>query len=119
MTKILEDVKMHIEGSTTDSHFDPVLVDYINTAFAILYQLGVGPTDKPFAISLESDTNWSEFGNDNAIEMAKEYVYRRVQMMFDPPQNSNAMQAAKDIMTEMEWRANAYADYKESFDGGK
>ena len=35
--------------------------------------------------------------------------------MFDPPQNSNAMQASKDIMNEMEWRANVYADYKDSF----
>lgn len=112
---ILEDVKMHIEGSTIDNHFDPILVDYINATFMVLYQLGVGPQELPFKITINSDSEWSDFLDDNSIEGVKEYMYRRVQLMFDPPQNSNAMQAAKDIMTEMEWRINDYADYKDSF----
>lgn len=115
INKILEDVKVHIEGSTIDDHFDDVLVDYINTTFAILYQLGVGPGDKPFRITKESSFVWEDFLNDNSLEIAKEYVYRRVQMMFDPPQNSNVMQASKDLLTEMEWRVNAFADYKDTF----
>lgn len=115
MNNILQDVKMHIEGSTTDDHFDGVLVDYINASFMILWQLGIGPKDKPFSITKDDPKNWSDFSNDKNIEGAKEYLYRRVQLMFDPPQNSNAMQAAKDIMTEMEWRINDYADFTDSF----
>lgn len=113
--EILQDVKMHIEGSTTDDHFDGVLVDYINTAFSVLYQMGVGPKDHPFSITADSELKWTDFLNNSSLNIAKEYLYRRVQMMFDPPQNSNAMQASKDIMNEMEWRANVYADYKDSF----
>lgn len=116
MNEILNDVKNHIEGSTVDSHFDGILVNYINTAFSILYQMGSGPRDKPFTIDVDGDYKWTDFTTDKSLEMVKEYVYRRVQLMFDPPQNSNAMEAAKDVMTEMEWRVNAYADYKDSFD---
>ena len=77
--------------------------------------MGVGPKDHPFSITADSELKWTDFLNDSSLQIAKEYLYRRVQMMFDPPQNSNAMQASKDIMNEMEWRANVYADYKDSF----
>lgn len=106
---------MHVEGSTTDTHFDSLLVDYINVAFEILYQIGVGPSGEPFKITLEEDTEWSDFMDDASVNQVKEYIYRRVQLMFDPPQNNNVLEASKDIMTEMEWRINAYADYKDSF----
>lgn len=115
MNKILNDVKMHIEGSTTDTHFDSLLVNYINTAFAILYQIGVGPTGEPFTIDENGDYEWEDFLDGPSLEMTKEYIYRRVQLMFDPPQNNNVMEASKDIMSEMEWRINAYSDYKDSF----
>ncbi len=113
--EILNDVKMHIEGSTVDDHFDGVLVDYINVVFMVLYQMGVGDQTKPFKISLNQKVKWTDFLDDNSLEGVKEYMYRRVQMMFDPPTSSNAMEAAKDVMSEMEWRINAYADYKDSF----
>lgn len=115
MNEILTDVKMHIEGSTVDDHFDPILVDYINTAFMVMYQMGVGPQNEPFKITTDSELTWEDFCNDNSLEGCKEYLYRRVQFMFDPPQNSNASQAAQDIMKEMEWRINDYADYKDTF----
>jgi hypothetical protein len=113
--EILNDVKMHIEGSTVDDHFDGVLIDYINTTFMVLYQMGVGDQTKPFKISLNQKVKWTDFLDDNSLEGVKEYMYRRVQMMFDPPTSSNALEASKDILSEMEWRINAYADYKDSF----
>lgn len=114
--EILNDIKMHVEGSTTDDHFDPLLVDYANVAFTNLFQMGVGPKDKPFKLTLSESSTWSDFSSDKNLESAKEYIYRYVQLLFDPPQNSNAMQATKDILAEAEWRANTYTDYKESFE---
>lgn len=115
MNEILNDVKMHIEGTTTDNHFDSLLINYINTAFEIVWQLGVGPRDKPFKTSLNSEDKWSDFMEGPHLEQTKEYIYRRVQMMFDPPQSSAAMDASKEIMNEMEWRINAYADYPDTY----
>lgn len=112
--EILDDVKMHVEGSLADNHFDSLLVSYTNTAFMVLWQLGVGPED-PFTITMASDKKWTDFLDDPSLELVKEYIYRRVQLLFDPPQNSNAMEASKNILEEMEWRIHDYANYKESF----
>lgn len=112
---ILEDIKNHIEGSTVDDHFDPILVDYANMAFSVLWQLGIGPSQAPFKITLNGNETWEQFSTDKNLEQAKEIVFRRVQLAFDPPQNGNAMEASKEILKEMEWRANDYADYKDSF----
>lgn len=104
---ILEDVKDNINGfAKEDDVFDNQLLDSINSVFTILRQIGVGPLDKQFIAN--SDSTWNDFlsqciGSDN-LEAIRTYMFERVKLIFDPPANSNLMQASKDIMNEMEWR---------------
>lgn len=104
---ILEDVKDNINGfAKEDDTFDNQLLDSINSVFTILRQIGVGPLDKQFIAN--SDSTWNDFlsqcvGSDN-LETIRTYMFERVKLIFDPPANSNLMQASKDIMNEMEWR---------------
>lgn len=113
---ILDDVKLHVEGSTVDDHFDSQLVDYMNAIFMVLYQIGVGPRDKPFVYDMGIGQTWDDFMSASPErEGTKTYLYKRVQMMFDPPTSSIAKEAADAIIREMEWRIFDYADYTSSF----
>lgn len=107
MESILTSVKKLIGIDAEYTHFDPDIVMYINSAFMTLRQIGVGP-DKGFVI--EDDTSvWSDFipeEFETQIEAVKTYVAHKVKLAFDPPQNSAALQALKDIIAEDEWRIN-------------
>lgn len=96
---------------------DPALSDFavdiivdINTSIAILTQLGVGPRGG-FFITGRTET-WTDFiGADNKLlEMAKTYIYAKTRIMFDPPQSSAALDAMKQICSELEWRINVAVD---------
>ena len=65
--------------------------------------MGVGP-DTGFSIKDDS-AKWRDFiGNDKREESIKTYVYLKVKMVFDPPVSSAAMDAMKQIISEIEWR---------------
>ena len=106
---ILNSVKMAL-GITIDyPYFDEQLVLYINTALAVLNQTGVGIDN--FRITDAAQT-WSQFLGErmSALEYSKSYVILRVRLMFDPPQNSSALQAMKDMIAEYEWRGFVECD---------
>ena len=107
---ILLTIKHKLGGIVNEeSYFDSDLIDYINSAFTKLWQLGVGPQDEPFKITGESET-WDDF--DCEFEMVKEYVYLDVLTVFDTPQNSTVLQAYKDRKFEDEWRLNIMSEEK-------
>lgn len=102
---ILEDVKQAITGDSSDTFYDSVLVDYCNSVFMILYQIGV--LEEPFAIVDEAETwedLYSQVRNPEKLGGIKDFVYKRVQLKFDPPQNSTLLQAMKDDAAETQWR---------------
>lgn len=84
--------------------FDTDLILHINSVFAILYQLGVGrdPTT-PFHIE-DASSKWTDFIDDGQVELVKSYMYMKVKLLFDPPQNSALLTAMKESITEFEWR---------------
>ena len=103
---ILESVRRSVVGFEDDEHFDPELVMHINTAFMILTQLGVGPSNG-FSITQESPKKWAEFTQDEeSLEAIKTYIYIRVRLMFDPPSNSFLIDALERTARELEWRLN-------------
>lgn len=89
--------------------FDNQVIMYINTAFSVLHQLGVGPDDG-FMIE-DSSTTWDELtGGSKLLNMVITYVHLSVKLMFDPPMNSFATTAMKEQQKELEWRINVQVD---------
>lgn len=85
--------------------FDVDVITHTNTAFGILRQLGVGPTE-PFKIT-DNTATWGDFSPDmDRLQGVKSYVYTFVRILFDPPVTSFALTAVKEVRTEMEWRLN-------------
>ena len=100
---ILTSVKNDLGMTEEYEAYDKQIIEYINTVFVILYQMGVGP-DHVFSIKDKTST-WSEFTENNLeLDAAKTYMYQRVKMVFDPPQSSSHIDALKEISKELEWR---------------
>lgn len=105
---ILLTIKKMLEGlvdaDESDNVFDTELIIYINSAFGILRQLGIGPKEG-FRIK-DSSTTWGEFllDDDNLLESVKDYIHMKVKLKFDPPSSSAVMEAMKQSIAEYEWR---------------
>lgn len=84
--------------------FDIDLIININSVFAVLNQIGVGP-DKVFSIKSDSE-KWSDFIEEDMWVMAKTYMYQKLRLIFDPPQNSFTVQALEKQIEEWVWRLN-------------
>ena len=110
MESILNSVKSHIGISETDTHFDPDIIIHINSVFSILKQMGVGPATT-FSI-VDDKEIWDDFLDDDDFNEVKTYMYLKVKMAFDPPTNSNIMNAMKEQINELEWRLNVSASNK-------
>lgn len=108
---ILTSVKKMLGIAEEYTYFDDDIIMHINAALFTLYQLGVGET--PYTISDESQV-WSDFCHDiNKLEAIRPYVYLKVRMAFDPPTATAAMEAAKNLVSEYEFRINVAVDPKE------
>jgi len=114
MESILNTIKKLLGITTEYKVFDADLVVYINSAFSILRQLGVGPEDG-FSIS-GADETWDDFitGDPARLRLVRSYVYMKVRLMFDPPTQSSALlESMKEQVREFEWRLNVEVDPKE------
>lgn len=112
MESILTSTKKLLGITEEYTHFDMDIIIHINSAFAILTQLGVGPSE---GFSIENEYPiWSDFisSDDKQFQMVKTYVYMKVRLVFDPPTNSSHLQALKDAVDEYEWRLNVAAESK-------
>lgn len=107
--KILSSIKKLLGLNDGVAVFDTDIVIHINTVFANLAQMGVGPQDTEgknigFKIST-GDEVWGDFtANDILIENVKTYVYIKVKMVFDPPTSSALIDAYNAHAKELEWR---------------
>lgn len=105
---ILLSVKKLIGGlDEENTYFDTDLKIFINSTFTVLAQVGVGPNE-PFRIT-GPETLWSDFECFD-LEAVKEYMYLKVKLTFDPPQNGSAMQAYDDRAKELEWRLGVFSE---------
>lgn len=109
MESILTSIKKMLGISEEYTHFDEDLIMHINSALAVLGQLGVGPSEG-FSITDKSAV-WSDFVPDlSKLQFIKTYVYQKVKLLFDPPQSSAAIQALNESIKEFEWRINVQVD---------
>lgn len=98
-------------GITEDyEYFDEDIKIHINSVFATLHQLGVGPKEQAFKITGKLET-WDMFMQEEKnIDSVKTYIYLKVRLLFDPPTNSSAAEAFKAQADEYEWRLNVECD---------
>ena len=100
MDSILVSIKKLLGIDATYTVFDVDVIIHINTAFAVLNQLGVGPTDG-FMIEGEEES-WDDYITDNNLSMVKTFVYLKVRLAFDPPTSTaliESMQRTLDKLT--------------------
>ena len=110
MESILTSIKDQLYLDVDDNSFDRELVIFINAAFAILTQHGVGP-EQGFSITDGGDETWDDFKVDIVQEeMAKTYIYLKVKTLFDPPTNSSLAKAMEEQIKEYEWRLKLQAE---------
>lgn len=112
MDSILTLVKKNLGIEEDCEDFDDEIIMHINSVFTILSQLGVGPKEG-FAIQ-DKTSVWSEYISDKQnLNLVKSYMYLRVRILFDPPQNSFTLTSMENQAKEYEWRLNVQAESSE------
>ena len=115
ITSILTSVKKTLGLPELDTSFDEDIVLHINSVFATLNQLGIGPANG-FAIEDKVPT-WDAFlGTDPRRNNVKSYMYLKVRVLFDPPNTAHLQDAMQKNILELEWRINAYREETEWVD---
>ena len=108
---ILTSIKKRLGIGADCDHFDEDIIMDINSVLAIMAQLGVESSEGYFIT--DGNNEWSEFlQDDNKLEFVKTYVYLKVKLMFDPPQQSSLIEAINRQITELEWRIFVQTDSK-------
>lgn len=106
---ILTSIKIQLSLQPDDESFDKELIIFINAAFSILTQLGVGP-EEGFTIRDDSAT-WDDFQVDIVQRsMAEHYVALKVKSLWDAPANSTVMKAMEEQLAQYEWRLKLQAE---------
>lgn len=103
MENILDSIKKLLGIDEADLNFDQELIMHINSVFMVLNQLGIGPVGG-FKISSNEEV-WTDFvGTRLDLESVKSYIYLKVRLLFDPPQNSFLVGSIEKQIEENEWR---------------
>lgn len=108
MNSILESVKTMLNIELDDTAFDTDIIFGINTAFAILQQIGVGPKEG-FNV-VDNTQQWQDYAEGAMYSMVQQYVYLKTKVIFDPPTNSFLLSAYNDRINELEWRLKVTAE---------
>ena len=109
MESILMSIKKLLGIEDDYVQFDADVRMNINAAFSTLTQIGVGPSEG-FLIS-DKSTMWSEFlGERKDSEFVKMYIYLKVRLGFDPPQNGFLVDNINKQIAEIEWRLQQIHD---------
>ena len=111
---ILTSIKKLLGISDDYTHFDTDIIMHINSAFAVLNQIGVGPNGG-FEIT-DNTSEWSEFVSDERLNTVRTYVYLTVKILFDPPSQTSSLETMKEYKKELEWRLMVACDPIETTD---
>ena len=102
MESILTSIKKLLGIQAEYTAFDQDLIIHINTAFAVLNQLNIGP---PHGFVIEDDTaTWDEYITSCNLTMVRSYIYMKVRLMFDPPTSGVLVESMNSMISELEWR---------------
>jgi hypothetical protein len=114
MDSILTSVKKMLGITEEYTHFDADIIMHINSVFADLAQMGVGPSSG-FTI-WDSSAIWDDFILDSMLlQSVKSYMYLRVKMLFDAnSMGSSTLAAYERQISQWEWRLNVAAESERS-----
>lgn len=110
MESILTSIKKMLGIAKEYEHFDNDIIMHINSVFADLAQMGVGPSE---GFMIEDDTSeWSDFTSDNLLlNSVKSYMNLRVKLLFDPASiGSSTLASYERQISQWEWRLNIAAE---------
>lgn len=112
MESILTSIKKLLGYEENDTGFDEELIMHINTVFADLTQLGVGPSEG-FEIE-DATSTWQDFIEDmKKFNSVKTYIHMRVKLIFDSSTMSSALiESYKNQCDRFEWRLNHAAEFE-------
>ena len=102
MDSILDSIKKLLGIQPEYRAFDEDLIIHINTVFAILNQIGIGPKEGFFIV--DESTNWDEYMSDVNQASVRTYVYLKVRLLFDPPGSGILVDSINRMISELEWR---------------
>lgn len=106
---ILHEVKQILGQEWDDTTYDLDIKTHINSTFFDLQQIGVGPK-AGFEIS-DANAKWDSYlGGNKNLNAVKSYIYLRVRLLFDPPQNSFLVSSLQQQIDKMEWRLMVEVD---------
>ena len=102
MESILESIKKLLGIPKDYTAFDVDVVVHINTAFAVLSQLRLGPD---FGFRIEgSEEVWADYIVSNNMSMDKTFIYLNVRLAFDPPSSTALIESRQRTLDELTWR---------------
>ena len=106
---ILKSTKKMLGLAEDYTAFDHDVVVHINSAFADLHQIGIGPEDG-YAIDDEGTESWDDYETLDVLPMpvqsVRSYVFLRVKQLFDPPTTGYLVEAYNKQIEKAEWRLN-------------
>ena len=110
MESILTSIKKLLGIMSDYTNFDDDIIIHINTAFAMLNQLGVGP-EGGFMI-VDANSRWEDYTTEKNLNMVKTYIYLKVRLLFAPPTSSALIESINRTLSEIEWRIFLEGDPK-------
>ena len=102
MDSILESIKKLLGIPKDYTAFDVDVIMHINTAFAILNQLGLGP-EGGYGIEGYDDA-WDDYIVSYNMSMIKTFIYLKVRLAFDPPSSTALIESMQRTLDELTWR---------------
>ena len=102
MDSILESIKKLLGIPKDYTAFDVDVIMHINTAFAILNQLGLGP-EGGYGIEGYNEI-WDDYMTSYNMSMIKTFIYLKVRLAFDPPSSTALIESMQRTLDELTWR---------------
>ena len=106
---ILDSTKKYLGLGADYDVFDQDIMMHINAVFVNLQQLGIGPAEG-FAIE-NAEATWDAFlGTQPLLNPAKQYMFFKVRLAFDPPPTSFHISSLEKQIQELEFRMTVTRD---------
>lgn len=108
MDSILQSIKKLLGIQPEYDVFDQDILIHINTAFAILNQLNIGPPDGFYVA--DKDVTWATYITSCNLTMIRTFVYLKVKLIFDPPSSTAVIESINRTLGEIEFRLYVEGD---------